>query len=124
MTRSRDFRDYLLENLKDPKEAVAYLNAALEDDDRRVFLLALRDVADAWGGMKKLSTKTKLNREGLYRTLSEKGNPELASLTAMLESMGLRLAVEVREPAKKESGHKPPRKKETRRTAKLPASAG
>jgi probable addiction module antidote protein len=91
--RSRDFRDYLNESLKDPKEAVAYLNAALEDDDRRVFLLALRDVADAWGGMKKLSTEAKLNREGLYRALSEKGNPELASLTAMLRSMGLSLAV-------------------------------
>jgi probable addiction module antidote protein len=119
----RDFRDWLLADLKDPKAAVGYLNAALEDDDRRVFLLALRDVADAWGGMKKLSTKAKLNRESLYRTLSKKGNPELASLTAMLESMGLRLAVEVREPAKRESGHKPPRKKEIRRTAKLPASA-
>lgn len=123
MTRSRDFREWLLENLKDLKEAVGYLNAALEDDDRRVFLLALKDVADAWGGMKKLSTKTKLNREGLYRALSEKGNPELASLIAMLESLGLRLAVEVKEPVKRESGHKPPRKTGTRRTVKLPASA-
>lgn len=111
----RDFRDWLLEDLKDPKAAVGYLNAALEDDDRRVFLLALRDVADAWGGMKKLSTKAKLNRESLYRTLSKKGNPELASLTAMLESLGLRLAVEVKEPAKRESGHEPPRKKGIRR---------
>jgi probable addiction module antidote protein len=119
----KSFRDDLIEDLKDPKAAVGYLNAALEDDDRRVFLLALRDVADAWGGMKKLSTKAKLNRESLYRTLSKKGNPELVSLTAMLESMGLRLAVEVREPAKRESGHKPPRKKGIRRTAKLLASA-
>jgi probable addiction module antidote protein len=91
--RSRDYREGLLERLKDSRQAVAYLNAALEDDDRRVFLLALKDVTDARGGMTKLSASAKLNREGLYKALSEKGNPELASLTAMLRSLGLSLAV-------------------------------
>jgi probable addiction module antidote protein len=95
MPRSRDYREGLLERLKDQSLAVAYLNAALDDDDRRVFLLALKDVADAWGGMTKLSASAKLNREGLYKALSKKGNPELASLSAMLKSLGLSLSVRV-----------------------------
>ena len=49
MTRTTSYRRDLIEALKDPKEAAAYLNAALEEGDREVFLLALRNVADANG---------------------------------------------------------------------------
>ena len=45
MERTRDYREHLDEVLKDDREAVAYLNAALAEDDPEVFLLALRDVA-------------------------------------------------------------------------------
>jgi probable addiction module antidote protein len=94
--RSRPYKEGLLERLKDPQEAAAYLDAALEDGDTEVFLLALRDVAEArLGGMTTLAQQTGLNRETLYRTLSDKGNPELASLDKLLHAVGLRLAVEV-----------------------------
>jgi probable addiction module antidote protein len=94
--RSRLYKEGLLERLKDPQEAAAYLDAALEDGDTEVFLLALRDVAEArLGGMTTLAQQTGLNRETLYRTLSDKGNPELASLDKLLHAVGLRLAVEV-----------------------------
>ena len=89
------YRDGLLKDLADPNEAAAYLNAALEDGAQDVFLLALRDIAEA-KGMSRLSRNTKLNRESLYRMLSSKGNPQLSSLESILESAGLRLAVEVR----------------------------
>ncbi len=96
MVRSRPYKEGLLERLKDPQEAAAYLDAALEDGDTEVFLLALRDVAEArLGGMTTLAQQTGLNRETLYRTLSEKGNPGLASLDKLLHAVGLRLAVEV-----------------------------
>ncbi|MDD9333917.1 MAG: addiction module antidote protein, partial [Bartonella sp.] len=35
-----------------------------------------------------------LNPTQLYRTLSQKGNPEFRSLNALLRTMGLRLAVQ------------------------------
>ena len=89
------YRNGLLKDLKDPGEAAAYLNAALEDDSQEIFMLALRDVADA-KGISDLAKKSGLNRENLYRILSEKGNPQLGSLSVLLESMGLRLAVEVK----------------------------
>lgn len=98
MVRSKSYREDLTESLKDLREAVEYLNAALADGDLEVFLLALRDVAEArGGGMTRLSERTKLNRENLYKILSEEGNPELASLETLLDALGLRLAVQPKE---------------------------
>ncbi len=81
--------------LRDRAEAAAYLTAALADGDKDVFLLALRHVAEAHGGIGRLAARARLNRVSLYRTLSARGNPVLRSLGALLESLGLRLAVEV-----------------------------
>ena len=95
MATSGDYQESLIEGLHDPKEAAAYLDAALEDGDRAVFLLAIRNVIEAFGGMTQISRRTGLNRENLYRVLSEQGNPELKSLEKLLKALGLRLAVEV-----------------------------
>jgi probable addiction module antidote protein len=76
--------------LKDPKEAAEYLNACMSDSEE-VFLLALRDVVEASGGMANLARKTSLNRENLYRSLSKKGNPKLSSLASILEAVGIKL---------------------------------
>jgi probable addiction module antidote protein len=92
---SRKYQDSLVEALRDPKEAAAYLDAALEAGDRGAFLLAIRNVIDAFGGMTQIARHTGLNRENLYRILSDQGNPELKSLEKLLKGMGLRLAVEV-----------------------------
>jgi probable addiction module antidote protein len=90
---TRDYKESLFEDLRDPEFAVAYLNAALEDGTHEVFLLHLRDVADAWGGVGKLAAETDLAREALYRMLSENGNPRLSSLEKILQALGLRLVV-------------------------------
>jgi len=92
--KTESYRESLLESLRNPEEAADYLNACLDDDDARVFLLALRDVADAHGGIRALSRDTRLNRESLYRMLSKSGNPSLESLAAVLNACGLRLAVQ------------------------------
>ncbi|HWT03033.1 MAG TPA: hypothetical protein VN256_22470 [Pyrinomonadaceae bacterium] len=68
-----------------PEEAAAYLNAALEEGDPRAFLLAPRDVAEA-RGIGRLAGQAKLNRESMYRMLSERGNPRLASLDPVLDA--------------------------------------
>ncbi len=59
-----------------------------------MFLLGLRDVVEAHGGMAQLANATGLNRETLYRTLSENGNPRLSSLGLIVEALGLRLSIE------------------------------
>jgi probable addiction module antidote protein len=92
---TKSYRESLLQDLQDSKEAAAYLTAALDEGDSAVFLLALRDVADAYG-MHHIAQKAQLNRENLYRMLSEQGNPQLASLSALLDALDLRLAVAVK----------------------------
>lgn len=91
----RSYQDSLIKRLCDPQEAAAYLDAALEGGDRPAFLLAIRNVIDARGGMTQMARQTGLNRENLYRVLSERGNPEINSLEKLLKGLGLRLAVEV-----------------------------
>ncbi len=93
MAKRRRYEDVLDEDLEDPTEAVGYLNACLEDADPEVFLLALRDVARAQGGVAKLAEITNLNREHLYRMLSENGNPEFRRLGMLLDALGFRRAV-------------------------------
>lgn len=66
----------------------------LSDGDARAIPVALRTIADAAGGIGALAEKTGLSRETLYRTLSEKGNPQLDTLTAILAAFGLRLSVQ------------------------------
>lgn len=91
--KSRSYQKDLLKSLQDPDDAVEYLNAALDDDEPEVFLLALKDVVDSYGGMSKLATSTSLNMENLYRMSSSKGNPELKSLRTLLLAMGMQLTV-------------------------------
>jgi len=91
---SVSYEQGLKEDLLNPKEAAAYLNAALEEGTQDAFLIALRDVAEA-RGMTELADKSMLNRENLYRILSDQGNPQLSSLLSILESIGLKLTVDV-----------------------------
>jgi probable addiction module antidote protein len=93
MKKRTAYQPDLIESLRDSGEAKEYLNAALEEDDPELFLVALRNVAEAQGGVGQLAEKAKLNRESLYKMLSERGNPELRSLDALLHALGFRLAV-------------------------------
>jgi probable addiction module antidote protein len=95
MKPAKNYRESLLRDLKEPKEAVAYLNAALETGSKAGFLLALRNVLDAQGGMSKFSRHANLNRVSLYRMLSKTGNPELESLIALLGALGIKFQVVV-----------------------------
>ncbi|MBK8274449.1 MAG: putative addiction module antidote protein [Nitrospira sp.] len=92
MKKSKAYQPDLIENLRDAREAEEYLNAALEENDPELFLMALRNVAEAQGGVAKLADNAKLNRESLYKVLSERGNPEFRSLEALLHALGFRLA--------------------------------
>jgi probable addiction module antidote protein len=87
------YEPWLIEKLKDPAEAAAYLEAVIEESDQAALMLALRQVAQAQGGIAKIARKAKLTREATYKMLSATGNPELRSLRAILSAAGLRIAV-------------------------------
>jgi len=77
----------------DSRYAETYLRKAFEgldnDNGERVFLIALRHVVEARGGMALISEKTGLSRESLYRALSPKGNPTLKTMKKVVHATGL-----------------------------------
>ena len=87
-----DYKEWLFEQLKDLDYAAGYITEAIEEGEA-AFLLAIRDVVEAQGGVGSLSKTTALNREGLYDMLSEKGNPRLSSLSNVFKALGLQIAV-------------------------------
>lgn len=91
--KSTSYQDYLIKSLKDREEAAGYLTAALNGGDHKVFLLALRNVIEAQGGVSGLAKKTHKSRTSLYKALSSKGNPKISSASEMLSAIGLRLSV-------------------------------
>jgi probable addiction module antidote protein len=97
MARSKKYQDFLIEQLKDHDEAIAYLNAALEEslkgdeESQQAFLIALRNVAEAQGGITTLAKKARVGRESLYKTLSGAGNPKWHTLVSLCVAMGLNL---------------------------------
>ena len=87
-----------LKALKDPKEARAYLEVALDEceasGESEGLLLALRDVAQAQGGVGALANRSGLNREHLYRVLSSRSKPKIDNLMAIISALGFRLRLD------------------------------
>jgi probable addiction module antidote protein len=94
----RNHDEVVLEQLLNPEMVKAYLDVALEeyeqDGDLGFFLEALRNVVEAHPGMTHLAEKTGLNRQNLYRVLSQEGNPELRTISLILHNLGYRLSVQ------------------------------
>lgn len=100
MQKDRSHDDAMAELFaQDPAFATAYLNDVLAEGEPADLMVALRQLAQAQGGVPALASKAHLNPTQLYRTLSPAGNPELRSLTAILAALGLRLAVQPATPA-------------------------
>jgi probable addiction module antidote protein len=99
--RHRNYEESLFEALQDPQEALAYLNAALLDEDQRVFLLALKDVLTAQNiDISAFAQEADLTRQNIYRILSKTGNPRWDSLTSLLNALGLQLHLEEKKQTK------------------------
>lgn len=83
---------------KDPELAKAYLQEAMRwmhrPDGRAASLIALRALAQAYGGMTRLAKEAGVERQSLYRALSPEGNPTLNTLIAVMQAVGMRLSAE------------------------------
>ncbi len=91
-----DYNEGLLNRLQDPAYASEYLNEAIREGSQEIFMLALRDVTKA-KGIAKAAQEWNLNRETMYRMLSEKGNPNLSTLSKLLDTLGLTLTIGMKE---------------------------
>jgi len=91
--RLKNYKDNLHQRLSDPAYAAEYLAQVLAENDSAAFLIALKDVVEAGGGMGQLAGQVGLKRPSLYKILSKKGNPTLATLQEILKPLGLRVSV-------------------------------
>ena len=97
MPTHKSYHSYLIESLKDPAEAAAYLDAVLEDGDPEHILLALKNVAEARRSLLGASNKPDADWENCYQLLAQGEAPGLLVLTALLRELGLKLSVTVEE---------------------------
>ena len=86
------------EYLKTDEDMAQYLEACFEEagDDAAFIAKALGNIARA-RGMTQIARDTGLAREGLYKALSENGNPEFATVMKVIKALGLKLHVEAAE---------------------------
>ncbi len=83
----------LHKRLKDTSFASEYLTECLDDENPKVFLVALKHVIAVHGGMSRISQEAHLNRESLYKALSDRGNPSLRNVVSILSALGIKLSL-------------------------------
>ena len=92
MNTTRSYKEDLLKALSDPVEAREYLNAALEDEDIEVFLLALQDVVEAHNTISEVAEASR--DEFLEPNLFNKNDAQLDNIRLTLNNLGFKLAIE------------------------------
>ena len=82
------------DHLRTEEDARLYLEAAFEEDlgDGRLIRAALSDIARA-RNMSQLAREVGMTREGLYKALSENGNPSFTTMMKIIHALGMRLRV-------------------------------
>ena len=92
------FENYLKDQFQDEENVKEYINAALEqyfeDYNKELFLASLKEVIKANGGVTEFSKQTHINRQHIYKMLSDKGNPSFDNIGSLLIALGLKLQVE------------------------------
>lgn len=99
--RDKSYSEATAQALADPVEAAAYLDAVMDLEDPSALLVALRHVAQAHG-MAEVTRRAEMGDKTLFKALSDKGNPTLATVTKVLHAVGLRLSVT---PANPDTAH-------------------
>jgi probable addiction module antidote protein len=88
------------EYLDSPEAIAEYLSEAFETGDAKFIAVALGTVARA-KGMSTVAKETGLSREGLYKSLSSQGTPELGTAMKVLDSFDMQLIVKPKAREKK-----------------------
>lgn len=85
-----DVTDYL----RTEEDIRYYLEAAADEDpgDGSLIRAALNDIARAQN-MSQLAREVGMTREGLYKALSEKGNPSFATVLRITRALGMQLRI-------------------------------
>ena len=78
--------------LESEEEIAQYLNEAYQEDDSRLFMIALGNVAKT-KGVSNIAKKTGLNRESLYKVFSGQTSPHWSTVQNVMKALGCQLAI-------------------------------
>ena len=91
---SKPYKPFLLKRLSDPDFAVDYLTEVLQHETQEAFLIALRNVIEAREeSVAAIAQDIGVTRQGLYKMLSDEGNPRLSTLSELLRSLGMKISI-------------------------------
>ena len=88
----------MAENINTKEEVIAYLEAALEENDTETLFDVIGAIARS-KGMAQIAKNCNLARESLYRSLSQEGNPSFSTVAKVLDNLGFQLCVRQKVPA-------------------------
>lgn len=100
MPKQINFKDDLLEKLRDPEFAANYIMAYIVDKDLDFLPVALGDIARAYG-VSKLAKKSGIHRRTLYKIFEANSNPSFELIIQVMNQMGLTLEVKAKPKAKR-----------------------
>jgi probable addiction module antidote protein len=83
----------MADDIETKEDVIAFLEAALAENDTKFLLKVIGNIARSQG-MARLAKELNLSREGLYDSLSPKGNPSFDTVVKVLDTLGFRLKVE------------------------------
>jgi len=86
------------EHINSKEDVLAYLEAALEENDTELLLAVVGDIARS-EGMGQIAKNVNLARESLYRSLSAEGNPSFSTVVKVLDALGYQLSIKQKVPA-------------------------
>ena len=84
------------DHLQSKEDVRLYLEACAEEDpgDGSLIRAALNDIARAQN-MSRLAREIGMTREGLYKALSENGNPSFTTVMRLTRALGMQLRITV-----------------------------
>ena len=88
----------LSDEINTREDVIGILEAALEENDIEFLFTILGDIARS-KGMAQIARELNLNRESLYRSLSQEGNPSFSTIAKVLDNLGFQLSVRQKVPA-------------------------
>ncbi|MDR0476131.1 MAG: putative addiction module antidote protein [Treponema sp.] len=92
-------RDWnLAEEIETREDVIGILESALEESDIEFLFKVIGDIARS-KGMAQIARELNLNRENLYRSLSQDGNPSFSTIVKVLDYLGFQLSIRQKVPA-------------------------
>ena len=91
---SKPYKPVLLERLKNQEYSINYLTEVLQNETELIkstilgFLINEREASVA-----DFAKQIGVTRQGLYKMLSEDGNPRLSTLSELLKSLGMKMQI-------------------------------